>query len=104
MTLEMARLVGPQVKAVGIDMDAEKLCLAEEDAEREHIANVELRVGDAASLDEVASYGLVYTNLLLIHLPEPRLAVERMVRVTRPDGQERPAQACLRLGVEIHVR
>ncbi len=86
VTLEIARLVGPHGSAVGIDMDAEKLRLAQEDAERERIANVEFQVGDAAFLDEAAGYDLVYARLLLTHLRDPRSMVERMVHATRPGG------------------
>ena len=86
VTLELARLVGPHGKAVGIDMDGVKLRLAQEDAEREHLANVEFRVGDATTLDAIASYDLVYARLLLTHLREPLAMVQRMVRATRPGG------------------
>ena len=86
VTLEMVRLVGPEGKVVGVDMDAEKLRLARQDAEREHLDNVEYRVGDASALDEVERYDVVYARLLLTHLRDPRSMVERMVRSARPGG------------------
>ncbi len=86
VTLEMARLVGPQGKAVGMDMDGVKLRLAREDAERARLANVEFQVGDAAALDAEAAYDLVYARFLLTHLRDPQAVVRRMARAVRPGG------------------
>ncbi len=67
-------------------MDGAKLGLAREDAAREHLANVEFRVGDATALDALAGYDLVYARLLLTHLRDPQAMVERMARA-RPAGR-----------------
>src|SRR5262245_32005978 len=43
VTLELARRVSPQGRAVGIDLDETKLALARQEAAEQGIANVEFR-------------------------------------------------------------
>src|SRR5207253_1047892 len=50
-------------------------------------ANVEVRQHDVAKDDlEVGAYDLVHSRLLLMHLPEPAGALEKMVRAVKPGG------------------
>lgn len=86
VSLEMARLVGPHGSVVGIDMDAVKLALAEQDAYEEQLANVTFREGNAVELGADGVYDLVYARFLLTHLPDPLLAAQQMVRAARPGG------------------
>lgn len=86
VTLELARLVGPQGRVVGIDMDSVKLSLAQQDATQEHLANVEFHLRNATALDVDSVYDLVYARFLLTHLPERQVVVRQMVRATKPGG------------------
>jgi precorrin-6B methylase 2 len=48
---ELARIVGPAGRVVGIDLDAEAIALARADAEADGLQNLVFRVGDAARPD-----------------------------------------------------
>jgi ubiquinone/menaquinone biosynthesis C-methylase UbiE len=60
--------------------------LAQQDAEREGIANVAFHQLDATALDAAATYDLVYARFLLTHLRDPQAVVQRMAQATRPGG------------------
>ena len=86
VTLALARLVGPSGGVVGIDMDAVKIELAEQDARDQAVEHVEFRSGDAAALDARDEYDAVYARLLLTHLAEPEATLQRMIAAVKPDG------------------
>lgn len=86
ITLEMARIVGPGGRALGIDMDAEKLQLAEADAAQAGLRNIQFRHLDARQLQERQAYDLAFARFLLTHLPDPDDMISRMVRAVRDDG------------------
>src|SRR5688572_6668150 len=60
VTLEMARLVGPEGRVCGFDFDAEILALARRDAEEAQLHHVEFQVADALTHQSEATYDLVY--------------------------------------------
>ncbi len=86
VTLEMARLAGPEGRAVGIDMDPVKLELARQDAKDQHIGNVVFRQADVTQLDEGETYDFVFARFLLTHLRSPEKMVARMVAALQPGG------------------
>ncbi|MBT3928289.1 MAG: class I SAM-dependent methyltransferase [Rhodospirillaceae bacterium] len=86
VTLAMARLVGPSGMATGIDMDSAKMQMAQQDAEREKIANASFRVLDAGSPAYGEGYDLVYARLLLTHLSDPLSTLKLMINAARPGG------------------
>jgi predicted O-methyltransferase YrrM len=86
VTLLMASLVGPKGKVVGIDSDGAILALAREDAEAEHLNNVEFRHADASICQEEKAYDLVYARFLLTHLSEPEKCLDAMLRACIPEG------------------
>jgi|SRR4051794_10175945 len=71
VTLEMARLVGSSGLALGTHMDKVKMQLAQQEAERKAITNVEFLELDIDRLNYKAEYDLVYARLLLTHLRDP---------------------------------
>jgi ubiquinone/menaquinone biosynthesis C-methylase UbiE len=85
VTVELARRAGPDGSAVGIDINEHYLDLARQEATRQGVPAV-FRAGRVADLDERARYDLAYARFLLSHLPEPALALERLVRSLRPGG------------------
>lgn len=84
VTRELARRA-PDGHAVGIDIDPEVVELARLDAEREGLANLAFRVGDAMALDD-GPYDLAYARFLLSHVGDPAGAVSAMVAALRPGG------------------
>jgi SAM-dependent methyltransferase len=86
VTLDLARLVGPTGRVVGIDIDATKLDLARQEAAAEQLANVDFR---QVAIDEwrpAPEFDLVYFRFLLTHLPDPTAAVQTMRQALRPGG------------------
>ena len=82
----MARLVGALGSVTGIDTDEAKIQLAREEAERDELGNVVLRLGSVDQLDADAEYDLVYARFLLTHLRDPADALRRMARAARIGG------------------
>ena len=86
VTRLMAGLVGSKGKVVGIDSDGAILALAREDAEAEHLNNVEFHHADASTHQEEEAYDLVYARFVLTHLNEPEKCLDAMMRACRPKG------------------
>lgn len=86
VTFEIARLVGPNGRVAGIDMDSVKLDLARERATSEGVANVEFRQANVFEWNEDSVYDLIYVRFLLTHLPECDRVVLNLLRALRPGG------------------
>src|SRR5262245_17790508 len=86
VTLDLARLVGPTGRVVGIDIDATKLELARQEAATQNLTNVEFRHVGIDELRPASEYDLVYSRFLLTHLPDPTAAVKTMRGALRPGG------------------
>jgi ubiquinone/menaquinone biosynthesis C-methylase UbiE len=86
VTLELARLVGPEGRVTGLDMDEVKLGLAREEAAAQGLANIEFRVADVNEWQEVDAYDLVYSRFLLQHLSRPVDLLRRMWEAVRDGG------------------
>ena len=71
VSFEIARLVGPAGRVVGLDMDAVKLDLGRASASAQGLANVELRGANVEDWSEPDAYDLVYSRFLLQHLSGP---------------------------------
>jgi ubiquinone/menaquinone biosynthesis C-methylase UbiE len=85
VTLKLARWVGPDGQAVGVDLDERCLDLARQEAARIGLPATFRREG-VHDLREEAAYDLVYSRFLLTHIPEPGRAVERLAGAARPGG------------------
>ena len=70
VTLELARLTGPEGSVVGWDLDEAKLELARRDAEDLGFGNVEYRLADIRQSEARSEYDVIYTRFLLTHLRE----------------------------------
>jgi SAM-dependent methyltransferase len=86
VTLDLARLVGPEGHVTGLDFDAAILALAEQDAVDAGFHNVAFRHADATRLEEPPIYDLVYARFLLAHLAESKEALAGMIQATQPGG------------------
>ncbi len=82
--LTLARVVD---KAIGVDNSKKMLSLAEKNAKKSKMKNVELRFGEMEKLpfkdNEVDA---VFAGLVLHHAPDPSLAISEMARVVKPGG------------------
>lgn len=84
--LEMARLVGPNGEAVGVDLSQTMI-----DEARTRSPGADLSVsfhqGDAHELPFVdGSFDRCHADRTFQHLPEPKRALAEMIRVTKPGG------------------
>jgi 2-polyprenyl-3-methyl-5-hydroxy-6-metoxy-1,4-benzoquinol methylase len=86
VTLMLARLVGPEGRVVGVDIDDAKLELAREEADAARVSNVEYRRGSIDDVDPDGSFDVVYARFLFSHLPDPTDALRRMIAFARPAG------------------
>jgi ubiquinone/menaquinone biosynthesis C-methylase UbiE len=86
VTLQLAALVGPDGRVVGVDVDEVKLGLARGSAAARGLANVEFRQADATNWQESDAHDLVYSRYLLQHLSRPVDLLRRMLTAVRPGG------------------
>ena len=86
---DLARRVGPNGCAVGLDVSAAFLPIARTLAEREGVAAcIELREGDARALPFAdQEFDLALAVTVLRHIPGGDQAVVEMARVVRPGGR-----------------
>jgi ubiquinone/menaquinone biosynthesis C-methylase UbiE len=72
---------------IGLDLSADTLIAAREDAIARGLANLEYHEGSAYDLPFAdASFDVVFAHQVLQHLREPGTALEEMLRVVRPGG------------------
>jgi SAM-dependent methyltransferase len=86
VTFAMARLVGPDGHATGIDMDDVKLALGRETAAAQGLGNVSFQAMNVYDFRESRSYDVVYCRFLLQHLTRPVEVVSAMWEAVRPGG------------------
>jgi ubiquinone/menaquinone biosynthesis C-methylase UbiE len=86
VSFEIARLVGPDGRVTGVDMDEVKLSLARQAAVERGVKNVEFRVLNVNDWDEAGAYDVVYCRTLLHHLSHPVELLGRMWAAVRPGG------------------
>jgi SAM-dependent methyltransferase len=86
VTLDLARLVGPEGKVVGMDIDGVKLDLARREAETQQLAHVEYRLAEIGDSEAEPQFDLVYARFLLTHLKDRMGTVGKMQQFLRPGG------------------
>jgi SAM-dependent methyltransferase len=86
VSFDLARLVGPEGRVVGLDMDAVKLALAQREAEEQQLRSVDFRKADITTCRAEPAFDLVYARFLLTHLSDPAAAVATMRQFLRPGG------------------
>jgi len=86
VSFQIAALVGPAGRVVGMDMDSVKLDIARKRAARNGVANLDFRQGNVFEWADDSLYDLIYVRFLLTHLPECRRVLPKLLRALRPGG------------------
>ena len=87
VTFDLASVVGPTGRVVGVDLDPTKIELGRGDAEQAGLTNVEFRVADIGDGLGEGEYDVVYARFLVTHLRDPEDALAAMVRALEPGGR-----------------
>ena len=83
-----SRQVGPTGKVIGVDMTAEMLETARENASKANCTNVEFRSGEIERLPvEDASIDVIMSNCVVNLSPDKRAVFSEAYRVLRPGGR-----------------
>lgn len=86
-SLRAAQRVGPSGFVLGTDLVDGMLEVAREKARALGLANIELRAGDAETLElPERSFDVVTVRWALMYMPRPERALEQMARALRPAG------------------
>jgi ubiquinone/menaquinone biosynthesis C-methylase UbiE len=86
--LPAAEAVGPDGAAVGVDLAPGMVAATAADARRRGLAQVTVRVGDAAAPEvEPGSCDVVTAGLVIFFLPDPEAALRAWARALRPGGR-----------------
>lgn len=86
VTCDLARLVGPQGRVLGIDLDEAKLELARREAEAGQVSNVAFQPHTVGSGQPIGDFDVAYCRFLLSHLRNPIDAVLEIRSALRPGG------------------
>ena len=85
VTVELARRVAPRGRAVGVDVDEEKLRIARAEAAQQGIANATFHAGDVR--EAAGPFDAVYARFLLTHLHDPVGVLDAFRRRLHAGGQ-----------------
>jgi len=86
VSCELARLVGPAGRVVGMDIDEIKIAMAREEALAARLPNLEFRVCNLCEAEPEPEFDLVYARFLLTHLPDPSAILAKIRQALRPGG------------------
>jgi len=84
-SVELAKLVGPSGRVVGVDLDATKIELARREAAEQGLSQIEFHVAAADAAPGLA-FDVVYARFLLTHLADPAAVLRAMLARLRPGG------------------
>ncbi len=88
VAFDLARLVGPEGRVVGLDIDDLRIQEGRRDAAALKVPNVEFRLADIRTVSEPApEFDLVYSRLLLDNVAYPAKVLSTMYRMLKPDGK-----------------
>jgi ubiquinone/menaquinone biosynthesis C-methylase UbiE len=84
VSFDLARLVGPSGRVVGIDIDEVKIEIARREAAAQEIANIEFRLANIGESLPEAEFDFAHARFLLSHLPNPAAALAKIRQALRP--------------------
>jgi len=83
-----ARRVGPEGRVIGVDMTAEMIHLARENAEKSDLKNVEFRLGEIENLPvQDRAIDAVISNCVINLSPDKERVFREIYRVLKPGGR-----------------
>ncbi|WP_162914180.1 class I SAM-dependent methyltransferase [Taklimakanibacter lacteus] len=86
VTFSLARRVGPNGHAAGIDLDQEKIAWARADAKAQDLDHVRFDVVDVTKTWPVKDADLVYARFILTHLHAPAALLDQAMAALKPGG------------------
>lgn len=91
-TLDLAQIVGPEGRVIGLDESAPFLKQLNDQAKGRRLNNVDRVLGDVQKLDEAmprsdASIDLAYARWVFCFIPHPEYVVRGLRRLLRPGGR-----------------
>lgn len=85
VTLDLAEIVGPAGRVVGVDFDHSILEMARRDAAASGMKNVSFDTSDARSV-EGGPFDLIYARFLLSHVERPEEVLDHLAGLLTDDG------------------
>ncbi len=86
-TFDLARLVGPTGRVVGIDVSQRFVEALDRDARARGAAHVEARLGDVTAMDlPEGAFDGAWARWVLCFVPDPEAVVAKVARALRPGG------------------
>ena len=82
----VSELVGPEGSVVGIDLDGEALCLADERRAVRGITNIVFREADARAVHSERLFDAAVGRLVLLYMSDPTAALRLIAERVRPGG------------------
>jgi SAM-dependent methyltransferase len=86
VTRELARLAGPEGRAIGVDLDAVKVDIARKESEDLGISNVAFEARDVTRWAPGETFDVVYARFLLTHLRQPAALLSAVKPRVRKGG------------------
>ncbi|MCC6677390.1 MAG: methyltransferase domain-containing protein [Phycisphaerales bacterium] len=91
-TLDMAQIVGPRGRVIGVDESATFLKQLNDQAKARRLENVDRVLGDVQKLEEAmprsdASIDLAYARWVFCFLPHPEYVIRGLRRLLKPGGR-----------------
>src|SRR5262249_56923017 len=86
VTREIARLVRPSGRVLGIDIDETKIELARCEVAESKLAGIEFRVAGLGRSEWSEEFDVVYTRFVFTHLSDPAAALAWIRARLRPGG------------------
>ena len=86
VSVDLAGIVGPAGKVVGVDIDHSKIEIARNEAIQQNLANVEFIAEDIYKAQTGDSYDVAYARFLLTHLKVPSSMLELMYSKLKHGG------------------
>lgn len=86
VSFELAHLVSPGGRVVGMDIDEVKLNLARKEAATQGAANIEFRLVNISESDPEGEFDFVHARFLLTHLQNPAGALAKIRQAMQPGG------------------
>ena len=86
LAFDIARIVAPNGRVLGTDIDQTKIELATHEAAELNLTNVEFHLGNITESAPGGNFDLVHVRFVLTHLTDPAQALKHVRAALRPGG------------------